>query len=157
VEEIDRWIGDRKWAVIHFNWGLHDLKRVTEPGGNTVSSNPQDPPQATVEQYAKNLEAIVKKLKATGAQLVFATTTPIAPGTVDPFRHPHDAIRYNEAAVKIMQAHGVRVNDLFAFSAPQLDKLQKPQNVHFTPEGSKTLAEVVARVIGEELSAATNR
>lgn len=33
VTAIDRWLGDRKWDVIHFNFGLHDLKRVTEPGG----------------------------------------------------------------------------------------------------------------------------
>jgi acyl-CoA thioesterase-1 len=23
---LDGWLGSRKWAVIHFNWGLHDLK-----------------------------------------------------------------------------------------------------------------------------------
>ena len=28
VENIDRWIGDTKWDVIHFNFGLHDLKNV---------------------------------------------------------------------------------------------------------------------------------
>ena len=24
--QIDSWLGDGKWDVIHFNWGLHDLK-----------------------------------------------------------------------------------------------------------------------------------
>src|SRR5690606_22154370 len=79
VKAIDRWLGDRKWDVIHFNWGLHDLKHVTEPGGNKVSSKASDPLQATVEQYAKNLEQIVKKLEATDATLIFATTTPVPP------------------------------------------------------------------------------
>ena len=23
--QIDSWLGDGKWDVIHFNWGLHDL------------------------------------------------------------------------------------------------------------------------------------
>ena len=26
VDEIDAWLGDGKWDVIHFNFGLHDLK-----------------------------------------------------------------------------------------------------------------------------------
>ncbi|QDV66172.1 SGNH/GDSL hydrolase family protein [Crateriforma conspicua] len=25
VEQIDQWLGDRKWDVIHFNFGLHKL------------------------------------------------------------------------------------------------------------------------------------
>lgn len=154
VKAIDRWIGDRKWAVIHFNWGLHDLKRVTEPGGDKVSNDPKDPSQATVEQYAKNLEEIVKKLKATGARLVFATTTPVVPGTGSPYRDPEDPPRYNAAAAKIMEANNIRIDDLFAFIQPKLEKLQKPKNVHFTTEGSKALAEVVAKVIQEELQKA---
>src|SRR5262249_4795155 len=24
--KLDKWLGDGKWDVIHFNWGLHDLK-----------------------------------------------------------------------------------------------------------------------------------
>lgn len=152
VTAIDRWLGDRKWAVIHFNFGLHDLKRVTEPGGDKISDNPQDPPQATAEKYAGNLATIVTKLKATGARLVFANTTPVPDGCKKPFRDPADPPRYNAAAAKIMQANGVRVNDLFAFCQPQLDKLQSPKNVHFTAQGSQALAEQVAKVIEEELN-----
>jgi hypothetical protein len=25
VANIDKWLGDRKWDVIHFNWGLWDI------------------------------------------------------------------------------------------------------------------------------------
>ncbi len=28
VEQIDKWLGDGEWDVIHFNWGLHDLKYI---------------------------------------------------------------------------------------------------------------------------------
>lgn len=152
-QEIDRWFGGRKWAVIHFNWGMHDLKHVTTPGTGQNSNKPNDPVQATVEQYAQNLTAIVKKLKATNARLVFATTTPVAPGTTNPLRSPDDPPRYNAVAVKIMEANGIRVNDLYALCKPQLDKLQLPKNVHFKPAGSQTLAKQVASVIEEELAA----
>ncbi|MDZ4288610.1 MAG: SGNH/GDSL hydrolase family protein, partial [Prosthecobacter sp.] len=26
VANIDKWLGDGHWDVIHFNWGIHDLK-----------------------------------------------------------------------------------------------------------------------------------
>ena len=155
VQAIDRWLGDRKWAVIHFNWGLHDLKHVAQPGADKATSNSNDPPQAIVEKYTENLETIVKKLKATGARLIFATTTPVPAGTG--IRDTGAEARYNEAALKIMKANGIRVNDLHAFCAPQLDKLQKPKDVHFPPAGSRALAGQVARAIEEELNVAARR
>jgi len=150
VQAIDRWIGNTQWAVIHFNFGLHDLKHVAQPGDDKPTSNPQDPPQATVEKYAENLGIIVQKLKATGARLIFATTTPVPEGTK--IRDAGAERRYNAAALRIMQANGIRVNDLHAFCLPHLDKLQKPRDVHFTAAGSRALAEQVAKVIEEELN-----
>src|ERR1700704_5759020 len=55
LKKIDEWLGDGRWDVIHFNWGLHDLK-VTPDGGRQV-------PLGT---YEKNLEALVARLKKTG-------------------------------------------------------------------------------------------
>src|SRR5689334_21790630 len=26
LKKLDAWLGDARWDVIHFNWGLHDLK-----------------------------------------------------------------------------------------------------------------------------------
>lgn len=151
VKGIDDWLAGRKWDVIHFNWGLHDLKHVTAPVTGSNSNNPGDPVQAGVEEYGRNLEVIVGKLNATGARLVFATTTPVAPGTKNPLREPESPPRYNAAALKIMKANGIRVNDLFAFCKPQSAKLQQQKNVHFTPAGSKALARQVAAAIQTEL------
>jgi len=150
VEKIDEWLGSTKWAVIHFNWGLHDLKHISKNGGKP-SADPADPVQATVEQYSKNLEGIVKKLKATGAKLIFATTTPVVPGTSNPLREPEAPGKYNESAVKIMKANGVKIDDLYSFILPQLSKLQLPKNVHFNTEGSKALAGQVVKAIEAEL------
>ena len=151
VAQIDQWLGDRKWDVIHFNWGLHDLKHVESPGSSKASDNPADPQQAPVDVYAKNLAQIVTRLKATGARLVFATTTPVAPGTSKPAREPEAPPKYNAAALALMKEHGIRINDLFGFCNPQLEKLQIPKNVHFTQAGSEALAGEVARVLLEEL------
>jgi lysophospholipase L1-like esterase len=32
LEKLDEWLGSKKWDVIHFNWGLHDLKYVDQKG-----------------------------------------------------------------------------------------------------------------------------
>ena len=153
VKSVDRWLGNRKWAVIHFNFGLHDLKHVSHAGEDAATSKADDPRQASVEVYRQNLEAIVQKLQATGAQLIFATTTPVAPGTDKPLREPETPPRYNAAAEEIMKKHGIRINDLFAFCAPQLKSLQLPNNVHFTKTGSQALAGQVAKAIEQALGA----
>ncbi|MDZ4289978.1 MAG: SGNH/GDSL hydrolase family protein [Prosthecobacter sp.] len=149
VANIDRWlqIDGGKWDVIHFNWGLHDLKHVKpgDPKGAT-SELATDPPQATVDVYEKNLREIVAKLKATGAKLIFATTTPVPEGAMKVYRNNADAIRYNEAALRVMKDNGITVNDLYAFAKPQLAEIQlQPANVHFTPKGSEALASEVVK------------
>ncbi|MEZ5300744.1 MAG: SGNH/GDSL hydrolase family protein [Verrucomicrobiales bacterium] len=144
VKEIDRWLQiGGGWDVIHFNWGLHDLKRV-DPKTGAASNNAGDPRQAEVEVYEKQLREIVAKLKATGATLIYATTTPYPAGT-KPRRDPEDAERYNAAAKKIMAENGIAIDDLHGFALPKLKEIQRPVNVHFTPAGSKALAGEVAK------------
>lgn len=140
VANIEKWLGDGKWDVIHFNFGLHDL-RIMEG----------EKRQVPLEDYEKNLDVLTARMKKTGARLIFATTTPVPEGKVNPPRLPADVVRYNEAAVRVMKKHGVMVNDLYAAILPRLGELQQPVNVHFKPEGSKFLAEKVADAIRGEL------
>lgn len=148
VANIDRWlqIDGGKWDVIHFNWGLHDIKHVKADG--QASELASDPPQATAEVYESQLRQIVAKLKATGAKLIFATTTPAPEGAMKVYRSNADVIRYNQAAVKAMKELGVAVNDLYGFALPQLTAIQiQPANVHFTPKGSEVLGAEVVKAI----------
>jgi len=78
LERLDIWLGDKKWDLIHFNWGLHDLKYVNEKGKKVDPEKGTQ--QAVPEQYRENLEALVVRLNETGAKLVFATTTPYPEG-----------------------------------------------------------------------------
>lgn len=50
-----------------------------------------------------------------------------------------------------MKANDVAIDDLCAFAEPQLDKIQIPENVHFTGEGSAVLAQQVSRSILDAL------
>jgi acyl-CoA thioesterase-1 len=149
VAEIDKWIGDGKWDVIHFNFGLHDLKFVDDQGKNAPPDKGH--PQVSAEDYQKNLEGLVARMKKTGAKLIFATTTPVPDGSQA--RIKGDERKYNEIAVAVMKKHGVAVNDLYAFALPKLAEIQLPANVHFKPEGSKVLAKQVAAEITKALEA----
>jgi acyl-CoA thioesterase-1 len=146
VEKIDEWLGETKWDVIHFNFGLHDLKHVDAETGKN-SNNPEDPQQADPKQYKKNMKAIVKRLKATGASLIFATTTPYPDKPGGPLRRADQPAIYNKVALKIMKRNKVMINDLYAFALPRLEKLQQPNNVHFSKEGSMELAKQVVEKI----------
>lgn len=140
VERLDGWLAGAKYDVIHFNWGLHDLKYVKD--GKLDLSGTR---LATLEEYKANLNILVGKLKATGAKLVWASTTPIPPGAEG--RIPGSEGEFNKAAREIMDTHGIRVNDLHSYVAPYLIQYQRPKNVHFTQAGSEYLAQKVARTI----------
>ena len=150
VKNVDRWIGDTKWDVIHFNFGLHDIKHV-DPVTRENSKDPEHPHQSDLKQYKKNLEVIVEKLTTTGAKLVFATTTPYPDEVGGPLRDPGMPEKYNKAALKIMKKNGIAVNDLYAYVLPRMEDLQRPNNVHFTEAGSRALAKQVAKIINDNL------
>ena len=148
VGSIDRWLAMEggPFDVIHFNFGLHDMKRVDAASGRN-SDDPLDPHQASPERYGRQLTEIVSKLEGSGARLVFATTTPVPTGDLRPYREPADAEEYNRVALEIMEAEGIPVNDLFGFISASPPELQRPSDVHFTAEGSRALGAEVARAI----------
>lgn len=133
---IDKWLGNGKWDVIHFNWGIHDLKfmpdgkRQVEPG-----------------DYEKNLRTLVAKLKATGAQLIWATTTPIPDGELNPPRSFGKVPEYNEIAKRVMSESNVSIDDLNTAITPHLAEYQNPKDVHYKTEGYAFLAKQVAASI----------
>ena len=144
VRSLDKWLGAGKWDVIHFNFGLHDLKYLDEKGAYVTPDKGKQ--VASLGDYEKNLRAIVARLKQTGAKLIFATTTPVPSASAG--RVEHDELRYNEVAVRVMKELGVAVDDLHALVAKQQEKIQRPHNVHFTDEGYVQLAEqVVASIV----------
>lgn len=146
LEAIDNWLGDTKWDVIHFNWGLHDLKYMGSDGKNLADPNdPKSHQQVPPDQYQANLQKLVARLKKTGATLIWCSTTPVPDGSAG--RVAGHAEKYNAIAAKVMKSHDVTTDDLFSFAKPRLKDIQRPANVHFTPDGSAQLAEQVAASI----------
>lgn len=120
------------WDVIHFNWGLHDVK---------------DHRVVPIEEYEENLRGLVGQLKATNARLIWATTTPVGmqSGGNAGDRQDTDVQQYNAVALAIMKENQIPVDDLYAVAMKE--KLQQKDGVHFTDEGSKVLARSVAESI----------
>jgi len=147
LAQIETWLGEVKWQVIHFNWGLHDLcyrnPELKTPGQRDKVKGTLSVPLA---EYEKNLETLVERLKQTGARLIFANTTLVPEGEAG--RFPGDEVKYNAAAQRIMEKCGVPINDLHATTqAFQPAMFAGTGNVHFSAQGSAKLAgQVVAQI-----------
>jgi len=143
LDQLDKWLGAGKWAVIHFNFGLWDLKYLDEQGFD--ASPDKGRLIASPEEYERNLRELVKRLQRTGAKLIFATSTPVPSGTVT--RVAGTEVLYNQVAVRVMRETGVAIDDLHSQVYPREAELLMPHNVHFTPEGDEELAKMVAASI----------
>jgi hypothetical protein len=151
VAEIDQWLGDGKWDVIHFNWGLHDLKYMGAQGQNLADPDADDSrPQVPIDKYEANLRKLVDRLKQTEAKLIWRSTTPVPEGAKG--RVVGDAAKYNAVAKKIMDEHGIAIDDQYSFALGKLKEIQLPANVHFSPAGSRELAKQAVAAIQKALA-----
>lgn len=143
---LERWLGEGKWDVIHFNWGLHDLKYLGPNGGNLADPKLETSKQKVeIGDYEKSLGELVERLEKTGATLIWRNTTPVPQGVRG--RVPGDAVKYNAAAAKVMVEKGVETHDLFTYAKKREAEIQRKADVHYTKEGSAALAAEVAKVI----------
>jgi acyl-CoA thioesterase-1 len=126
LELLDRQLGDGQWDIIHFNCGLGDLihrvpgvkafRVIPKHGGGIRTTSPR--------QYEKNLSALVTRLKATKAKLVWASTTPIRHSSTNVFEKGTE-IEYNAIARKVMGEHAILTNDMYTFVKGLID-MNKP-------------------------------
>jgi hypothetical protein len=149
VLKIDGWLGDTKWDVIHFNWGVWDMY------GWQYASDDRSP-----AAYAQRLETLVVRMKKAGAKLIWATTTPVPPnaeGTMlkrwkkEVVISPELEREYRDAALQVMKKHEVQVNDLYSLLKPRQSELQAVDNVHFAQAAAYLMATQVADSIRKNL------
>ena len=130
LQKLDVWLDGGPWDLIHFNFGIHDRNSVSE-------------------DYADRLAAIVGRLQATGAKLIWANATPL-PEHSDTYRRG-DCARLNAVAAEHMDRHGIPINDLYASVLPVLGDYQNPDDCHFNAAGYAFLGKIVAERILQEL------
>lgn len=136
LAKLDELIGDGKWDLIHFNYGLGDLvhrapgmksfRAMPQVAGGIRATSPAD--------YEKNLAAIVGRLKATGAKLVWASTTPIHTGA-GALHNPGSEIEYNAIAAKVMAANQIPVSDMHAEVTALLGDAKPTNDPYSFPRG----------------------
>ena len=135
LTKIEEWLGTSSWDVIHFNWGIWDAHHFSA----------DDSFRTTHAEYEQNLRTLVARLKTTGAQLIWASTTPLR-GRIDVagiwLEEAEIPIR-NAIAYQVMLDNGIAINDLYTEMLPHLAQLQDADNVHFTPAGYDFLAQRV--------------
>ncbi len=148
LKNLDAWLELYQPTLIHFNNGLHDLK----------FSKAEKTHQVPLEQYKNNLGLIADKLsKAAPGMVMYATTTPIADelhaarkGTFDRFEK--DVQLYNTAAISVLLAKKIPVNDLHHIVMDGgMEKMLGKDGTHYTPAGNERLASAVADCIQRAL------
>ena len=150
LSQIEKWLGDKKWDVIHFNWGIWDTHMLNAQGQLVRDETNKDALHIrhTPKQYRENLTKLVDAMEKTGAKLIWASTTPIMSRKGDRFE---DIKKLNAVGEEIMKERKVAINDLYAFVLPNAGKLQGGDKVHFTAQGSSELAKKVSDKILEAL------
>lgn len=129
---ISYWMGDYKkkglhWDVIHFNSGLHDMKKKKLDGEYAVP----------LDVYKKNLRKEIEIMKQSGAKLIFCTTTPVQNDSGSPryaYRSKGAEKDFNKAALEVLKDYPeIQVNDLAKAidESPVFDKWRKGRDVHF--------------------------
>ncbi|MEI8315731.1 MAG: SGNH/GDSL hydrolase family protein [Verrucomicrobiota bacterium] len=155
LRNLKAWLGEERFDLIHFNWGCwdrHYLDPTADPLEPSVAKFKRDGVRRTTpEQYAANLEASVKILQTTGARLVWASSTPLRDDGKLVCK-PEEVAPYNAVAARVMVAHGIAINDLYACALPDLDRLISSDGCHFTDDGYRHLSRQVATVIQGELA-----
>jgi lysophospholipase L1-like esterase len=149
LKNLDEWIIQVQPTLVHFNCGLHDLKKNRKSNQYQVS----------LENYEANLKVILQRLKKeTKAQIVFASTTPIlddrhAKRKGDFDRLEADVKKYNEIASKVMIQNQIPIHDLHRLVHHYGDKkLLGNDGTHYTKEGNEILADAVVDCIRRQLA-----
>jgi hypothetical protein len=126
IKKLTVWLGDGRWDVISFNFGIHD-RRTSD------------------QEYQKRLTQITKRLEGTGAKLLWVNTTSVPPGANEYVKGASE--QKNRIAAKLMQARKIPIVNLYKAVLPVLDKYQHPKNCHFNDSGYTFLGGIVGKGI----------
>jgi hypothetical protein len=76
LEQIDQWLGDREWDVVHWNFRLHDLKYMGPNGENLADpAEPSSHPQVAIDAYQANIKKLTERIKKQAKIVIWRETT----------------------------------------------------------------------------------
>lgn len=133
LAKIDELIGKGEWDIIYFNFGMGDLcyKDPSSREFRIMSKESGGVPVSTPEQYEKQLDSLVQRLKTTKAKIIWGSTTPMVnihffPSFMGNRFVPNAEQAYNTIATRVMTKHKIPVIDLHAHVMAQF----KPEDKH---------------------------
>lgn len=139
-----------RFDVVHWNNGYWDMN-IEAPMTEAVHP---------IDEYTHFLKRIIGEIRRNGAEIIFATTTPILntgssldnTGTGVTINYCNDwVIKYNDAAKKLATEENITVNDLYTLMLKDKNYYKCDDMLHLTEEGYKLCAEQAARLILEKL------
>ncbi len=108
LDHFQEWVAGQEPDVVHVNFGIHDCIPMAD-GEH----------QILLSQYRLSLKRVIEKVKELEVtQMIWATTTPLYTSEEDKpmkewqVRSDASLKEYNDAALEIIQAEGITVNDL---------------------------------------------
>ncbi|MBR2043357.1 MAG: SGNH/GDSL hydrolase family protein [Clostridia bacterium] len=140
-----------KVDLVHFNNGYWDMTVMPFLNRSIFS----------LEEYQHGLRRIIELSRAAGADLIFATTTPLPSsgkaedntGTGASFVFEQErVIDFNNAALRVMKEENITINDLYEVCKQDKNFYKCEDNLHHTPEGNEVLAQHVAAAILKKLN-----
>ncbi|WP_165008836.1 SGNH/GDSL hydrolase family protein [Neisseria yangbaofengii] len=143
LQHIEQWTqGAQAGDIIHLNCGLHDIRY------NAGSTKPL----SDIQTYQTNLRKIFSRLQQTGAQIIWASSTPFLQSvhnvTKSSRRYLKDIQAYNQAAQNLAHEFVFPINDLYALMFVQdLTALTICDGLHFNESGNEMLGNTVAELI----------
>ena len=148
LSSLNRWRQDLgRPEVIHWNNGIHD-----------AGHNPNRRPiQIPLADYRGNIELILERLYEMTPKVIWATSTPVHPERLfraDQWSWRNEEIAlYNRAALEVMRAHGVPVNDLHALVWRDHARCLDEDQLHLSDRGRLVCAMAVVEAIRQQLGA----
>jgi len=150
LANFDKLLEGKKWDLIHFNYGLNDLMHKDPTVKKSIRVMHKDVGGVRVcseKQYEKNLTEMVKRLKATGAKVIWASTTPIIGSNGIHFAG--DEVKYNQIAAKVMKKAGVPINDMHTYGKESHKKVRHAKTYNY--KGGKPLHAPLVDLIVKQL------
>ena len=139
---IRSWVPASTVDLVHLNCGLHDIRY--DPG--------MDRPVSSPAEYVANLRTIFEYLAGIGADVVWATSTPIDETLHNSAkasrRYRADLLAYNALSTGLAAEFGFAVNDLYEkVSALDPSALLLADGVHYNRAGNALIGGFIAEAI----------
>lgn len=122
--------------IIHWNNGLWDTGIAYEEDGAFTS----------IDDYIRDMSRILRELRKMTDKIIFATITPVKPGT----HQRNDIIQeYNKRITEFMKSENVIINDLGALVSENIDEYISEDRIHLSEKGKEVCGKAVAKLIRE--------